>query len=167
MLACLVAKLFSKEIPKQVVVKTIDEKEEFMSMVGEPVLTFVECVKRNPKRFRCRPASMSDEFLIKLYGYSKSEATVVVTDRKLYRTWSVRFGGHSAGTLMRIRNITNLPFELNVWEQTYLLKELFPVFTRGMTRMWHIENTKKAVAQADKAAIEKKARMEMLEEYKC
>lgn len=101
--------------------------------VGEPILSFVRTVKKDPFRFKCR--SVVDNSLKERYPHTGDRGAVyAISDRKLGVTFKAYI------LQGRLYGVEGVSFSVNGWECRYLLEHLQPIFTARAMRLYDIRS---------------------------
>jgi hypothetical protein len=149
-------------------------KKRFDSMVGEPVISFIESYEREPYRYRVRPMK-STEWEGNVYGWMKGIGKYYkLVDRKTgseYTAYiSQEYGVmHSTERLNeRLDQVVGLPFELNYCEKAAIIKVLVDRYNRdGVVgkRISRIRQMNHDRDRAIKDAQEKQTRLEFAKQF--
>lgn len=104
----------------------VQQQEDIDRMVGEPVLSFVKCLKKNPKRFKLNLHSRqhvdsTDNWPIRYHWMSSDGFTG-------YYSLQDRIDGSMYYAILHkgsIYSINGINFSLNGWEMKYIGKAFF------------------------------------------
>lgn len=87
-----------------------EPSHKYDSMVGEPVISFLESLEREPKRYKLEPALSECEYTGKMYPWMSKSGLCKVTDTKVGTVWLAYLNEKD------LYSVTGLPFSLNHWE---------------------------------------------------
>lgn len=94
--------------------KDEEPKPKYDRMVGEPVVSFLETLEKNPKRYKLEKVLKlsSDEYPnYTCYDWMRGAGHYKLTDLKTGNTWAAYVHGQD-----RVHQVYGLPFDLNHWE---------------------------------------------------
>lgn len=143
----------------------VQQQEAVDRMVGEPVLSFVKCLKKNPKRFKLKAHSRkhvdSTDFWPIRYHWMGAAHTWYwsLEDRKdgsMY--YAITHNG-------KIYSIKGLNFSLNGWETTYILEAFLTFRMAARERLAKISERKWDERRKKEAVKESMERMLLKEKF--
>lgn len=117
---------------------------KYHEMVGEPVISFLDSLKREPKRYKLEKVLKIDTALFPAftcYHWMHGAGFYRLTDRKSGLIWEAYV--HESGSVYRVMG---LPFSLNGWE----LRAIFGAFA-GFRQEARIRKERLSSWRADKA----------------
>lgn len=101
-------------------------KEEILKNVSEPILSFVQCVKDNPKRFR-----IFQKYVCEEYSYEKaSDFKIFVIDKLHKKTYTTQLYYYYGWRNNKNCHMENCSLSwVNESELKYIYEELEPLFS--------------------------------------
>lgn len=129
-------------------------------MVGEPVVSFLDSLERNPKRYRLEVIGKECEYTGVVYHWMGQDGYYKLTDTKNGDTYQVYV--HDS----RLYTVHNLPFSLNHWE----LKAIHSAFKdrrmAARTRLERIVSSAQTRRRLESDAREKATRLHYANRFK-
>lgn len=144
------------------------EKDVDVSMVGEPVISFVRCLKSTPKRFKLRVHSRGhvDSFDLWPARYSWMHKHDGTTG---YYSLEDRNDGSMYYTILHkgsIYSVSGIQFSLNAWEMRYIRDAFFKFRKKAVDRKEKIEQAAWDRYWKVKNEVEKIERTTLMEKFK-
>lgn len=139
---------------KETVVR--DTTSGFDSMVGEPVISFILSLRKDPKRYSIHQTN--DD----IYD---SGMCYVLKDKKTgreYTAYHKTYGGFD----FRILFVSNLPFQLNGWEMRALEREFINFRKPARERRDRIVRSKQSRLRDASRLKENESRLKFAEQFK-
>lgn len=135
-------------------------------MIGEPVRSFLECVKANPSRFVIRDCFVPP---VEPYGWMSIVNFIELWDKKTgdiyqaYLCYDGRGNPHPSGK--HLYEVYSLPFKLNAWELDAIYRALYKSRDKAKARKARMEVSKARRVQAAIEAADKAARVEFAKRF--
>lgn len=150
----------------QPLVAATQKDEATDRMVGEPVLSFVKCLKKNPKRFKLKAHSRkhvdSIGFWPIRYHWMDDQMFTGYWSLEDRKDGSMYYAIQHKG---KIYSINGLNFSLNGWETAYLIKAFFNFRQPARERLNKISERKWEVYRKKEAVKEAMERMLLKEKF--
>jgi len=143
-------------------------EKEYHSLVGEPVISFLNSLKSNPKRYRVRRVSLHHLAGtvpgFKRYEWMHEGNTDLFTlnDRKTGAVYYARVSGADG----KLQQVYGLPFNLNHYEHAAIKQEVVKLHAKGRQRLRSIENSRGERERLAKEAAELVKRLEFAGQFK-
>lgn len=157
--------LFGGESQPKRVVKNPEDKE--LEMVEEPVISFVKCLKSDPKRFKVSTYS-------EMYAENSGKWPPIYTWMRnrwghtgYYKLTDRKEGDEYYAIIYKgeIYSVSGLEFSLNAWERRYIMKSFYGFRQKAKDRKLEMVRRKMDKMQEEQESIEKLERAKLMEKF--
>lgn len=155
--------LFSK--PIDVKAEEVADDNFYDSCVGEPVISFLESLKANPKRYRLREVCQSvveeNDDTFEEYEWHRGCTFYSLLDRKTGKTYYARNSyRHELG------EVYDLPFSLNHWECLAITKAFQNLKEKVIIRRIRLHDLQTTRARLAREATQLAVRNEFAQQFR-
>ncbi|WVS24631.1 hypothetical protein PSPHG_CDS_0150 [Pseudomonas phage Psxphi15] len=139
-----------------------DKKPEpkYDRMVGEPVVSFLDSLERNPKRYRLEVIGKECEYTGVVYHWMGQDGYYKLTDTKNGDTYQAYV--HDS----KLYTVHNLPFNLNHWELVAIHSAFKDRRMAARTRLERMISSAQTRRRLESDAREKAARLHYANRFK-